>query len=48
MTFIHGVEMGDSMWEYKTQVIYILMWSAAFCFLGDFITRRRTNKGIYE
>lgn len=48
MTFIHGVEMGNSMWEYKTQVIYILMWSAAFCFLGDFITRRRTNKGIYE
>lgn len=48
MTFIHGIEMGDSMWEYKTQVIYILMWSSAFCFLGDFITRRRTNKGIYE
>ncbi|MCY7900646.1 ABC transporter permease [Bacillus inaquosorum] len=48
MTFIHGVEMGHSMWEYKAQVVYILMWSAVFCFLGGFITRRRTNKGIYE
>ncbi|PJZ01155.1 ABC transporter permease [Bacillus vallismortis] len=48
MTFIHGVEMGDSMWGYKTQIVYILMWSAVFCFLGGFITRSRTNKGVYE
>lgn len=46
MTFIHGVEMGHTMWEYKSQIVYILMWSAVFCFLGGFITRRRINKGI--
>ncbi|MFV9833028.1 MULTISPECIES: ABC transporter permease [Bacillus] len=48
MTFIHGVETGHTMWEYKIQIVYILMWSAVFCFLGGFITRRRIIKGIYE
>lgn len=47
MTLIHGVETGQNMLEFKGQLVYLLIWSVALWLLGGFITKNRTNKGIY-
>ncbi|MCY8825536.1 ABC transporter permease [Bacillus atrophaeus] len=47
MTLVHGLEMGQNMWDFNNQLIYLLIWSAALWLLGGFITKSRTNKGIY-
>lgn len=47
MTFIHGIEIGQTMREFKFQLFYIFLWSALFYFFGGFMTRSRMKKGIY-
>ncbi|MEC1615617.1 ABC transporter permease [Bacillus mojavensis] len=47
MTFIHGIEMGQTVREFKFQLFYIFLWSALFYVVGCFISRSRTKKGIY-
>lgn len=47
MTFIHGIEIGQTVQEFKFQLFYIFLWSALFYFFGGFMTRSRMKKGIY-
>lgn len=47
MTLIHGVEMGQNVWDFKNQLINLFIWSITLWLLGSVMTNSRTNKGIY-
>lgn len=47
MTLINGVEMGESMLEFKLQLIYLLICTVLLWAFGGVITKRRMNKGVY-
>ncbi|MDI3410313.1 hypothetical protein QKW52_07525 [Bacillus sonorensis] len=48
MAFIHGVEVGRSVLEYKGQIVYLFIWTIMLWLIGFFVTKRRIGKGIYE
>ncbi|HDX9579496.1 TPA: ABC transporter permease [Bacillus pseudomycoides] len=47
MTLIHGVELGQSILEFKGQLIYLFVWTVILWFIGVFVTNRRVHKGMY-
>lgn len=47
MTIIYNIERGQGYEMMAGELIYIFIWSAAFCFIGIFITKDRMKRGIY-
>ncbi|WP_088066136.1 ABC transporter permease [Bacillus thuringiensis] len=47
MTLIHGVELGQSILDFKGQLIYLFVWTVILWFIGVFVTNRRVHKGMY-
>jgi len=47
MTLIQGVENGNSIFEFKEHLVYILIWIIAFWLLGSIISKKKMNSGAY-
>lgn len=47
MSLIQGIEKGNSILEFKGQLIYLLSWIVALWLLGSMITKRKMKQGIY-
>ena len=47
MTLIAGVEKGQSMFNFKGQLAYLLIWIVAMWLLGSIVTKRKVKQGCY-
>lgn len=47
MTLIQGIENGRSIFDFKGQLLYLLIWIVALWVMGSMITNRKVKKGVY-
>ncbi|CAM4125048.1 ABC transporter permease [Bacillus mobilis] len=47
ITLIHGVEIGQSIFEFKGQLIYLFIWTVILWLIGVLVTNSKVHKGAY-
>lgn len=47
MTMIQGIENGKEVFQFKGQLLYLLIWIVGLWILGSIITRSKMKKGAY-
>ncbi|PJI07477.1 MULTISPECIES: ABC transporter permease [Clostridium] len=47
MTMSQGIENGSSIFKFKGELIYLIVWIIALWFLGSFITNKKVKQGAY-
>lgn len=47
MTMSQGIENGSSIFRFKGELVYLLVWILVLFLLGSFITNRKVKNGVY-